>query len=112
MVFGIGSYTYEYVTRDTYGWAMKATAVRRNGEIIPIFKKPITDDGGKFSARGLLAAYNMNPEGSTAPPAYGLVQNTTEDSLNNCAYEKVFVDGELRIDPTFDEIRKRARAGL
>ena len=42
MVFGVGSFTYEYCTRDTNGFAMKATAVRKNGEIIPIFKHPVS----------------------------------------------------------------------
>src|SRR4029077_19947566 len=56
-VFGIGSYTYEYVTRDTYGFAMKATAVRRGGKIIDIFKKPVTDNGDKNSLKGIPAVY-------------------------------------------------------
>lgn len=115
MVFGIGSFTYELVTRDTYGWAMKATAVRNAaGEIVPIFKKPVTDDGGKFSHKGILAVYNdadtdVHPDN---PACYRLMQETNEDRLNNCAYEKVFVDSFLLIDPKFDVIRKRARAGL
>ena len=25
VVFGVGSYTYQYVTRDTYGFAVKST---------------------------------------------------------------------------------------
>ena len=54
-VFGIGSYTYEYVTRDTYGRAMKATAVVRGGKLIPIFKAPKTDTGGKKSHKGIPA---------------------------------------------------------
>jgi nicotinamide phosphoribosyltransferase len=110
MVFGIGSFTYQYVTRDTYGWAMKATAVRKDGEIIPIFKKPVTDDGGKFSHKGILAVYNESA--SDDPPSYYLVQNATEDQLNNCAYQKVFINSALMIDPSFETIRKRARAGL
>lgn len=54
VVLGIGSYTYQYVTRDTHGMAMKATYVEVNGEPREIFKDPVTDDGGKRSARGLL----------------------------------------------------------
>lgn len=115
MVFGIGSFTYEHVTRDTYGWAMKATAIRQaDGQIVPIFKKPVTDDGGKFSHKGLLAVYrdplrDVRPENMEH---YRLVTGATEEQLNNCAYEKVFVDGEILIDPSFDTIRLRARAGL
>lgn len=54
IVFGIGSYSYQYVTRDTLGWAMKATYVEINGEGHAIFKDPKTDDGTKKSHKGLL----------------------------------------------------------
>jgi nicotinamide phosphoribosyltransferase len=54
IVLGIGSFTYQYNTRDTFGFAMKATYVEVNGEGREIFKNPITDDGTKKSAKGLL----------------------------------------------------------
>lgn len=54
IVFGIGSYSYQYNTRDTLGWAMKATYCEINGDPTPIFKDPITDDGTKRSAKGIL----------------------------------------------------------
>ena len=52
VVFGIGSYTYQYQTRDSLGFAMKATSVTINGVEKAIFKDPITDDGTKKSAKG------------------------------------------------------------
>ena len=54
VVFGIGSYTYQYNTRDTLGFAMKATAGIVNGELREIYKDPKTDNGTKKSARGYL----------------------------------------------------------
>lgn len=54
IVFGIGSYTYQYATRDTLGWAMKSTYCEINGEGRAITKNPITDTGLKKSASGLL----------------------------------------------------------
>ena len=60
VVLGIGSFTYEYVTRDTYGFAMKATYGEVNGEARNIFKDPKTDDGTKKSAKGLLAVFKEN----------------------------------------------------
>jgi nicotinamide phosphoribosyltransferase len=54
IVLGIGSFTYQYNTRDTFGFAMKATYVDVNGVGQEIFKDPITDDGVKKSAKGLL----------------------------------------------------------
>jgi nicotinamide phosphoribosyltransferase len=112
MVFGIGSYTYEFVTRDTYGWAMKATAVRmgdfKTGPIIPIFKKPVTDDGGKFSHRGILAAYRTE-ESTDDRPDYFIKQESTEGELNNCAYEVAFEDGALWLAPSLSTVRERVR---
>ena len=53
IVFGVGSYTYQCNTRDTFGFAVKATHTVVNGEPIAIFKDPKTDSKKK-SAKGLL----------------------------------------------------------
>jgi nicotinamide phosphoribosyltransferase len=106
MIFGIGSFTYEFCTRDTYGHAMKATAVRRGDEVIPIFKKPVTDDGGKTSLKGIPAVYQDN-DGE-----YFVKDMQQPSALDHCAYKKVFSGskGNLLIDEKFDAIRKRARS--
>jgi len=57
LVLGIGSYTYEYTTRDVYGFAMKATWGQVNGVEKNIYKNPKTDRGFKKSAKGLLSVY-------------------------------------------------------
>lgn len=54
IVFGVGSYTYQYNTRDTFGWAMKATYAEINGVGRSITKNPITDNGTKKSHSGIL----------------------------------------------------------
>lgn len=54
VVFGIGSYTYNYSTRDSQGWAMKGTWCRVNGYDFAIYKDPKTSSSKK-SARGLLS---------------------------------------------------------
>ena len=54
IVLGIGSYSMGYTTRDNQGGAVKSTYVEVNGEAREIFKDPITDDGTKKSAKGLL----------------------------------------------------------
>lgn len=55
MVFGIGSYSYQYVTRDTFGFAMKATWCEVDGQGRDLFKAPKTGNGMKNSAKGRLA---------------------------------------------------------
>jgi nicotinamide phosphoribosyltransferase len=57
-VFGIGSFSYQYVTRDTHGFAIKATWAKVKGEERVLFKDPVTDDGTKRSARGRLVVVN------------------------------------------------------
>lgn len=53
VVFGVGSYTYQCNTRDTFGFAVKATYTEVNGEGLAVFKDPKTD-AKKKSAKGLL----------------------------------------------------------
>jgi nicotinamide phosphoribosyltransferase len=108
-VFGIGSFTYEYVTRDTYGFAMKATAVKRAGKIIDIFKKPVTDNGGKNSHKGIPAVYKTI-DSTGDKPEFFVAQGSKPEQLDNCAFQKVYSNGELLIDQTFAEIRERVRA--
>lgn len=104
LVFGIGSYTYEYVTRDTYGFAMKATAVRLADEIVDIYKKPVTDDGMKNSLRGIPAVYFME-DGK-----YEVFDGMVPEDLDNCAFRKIYSNGRLLIEEDFETIRKRVRS--
>ena len=55
IVFGIGATTYQRINRDTYGFAMKATFAIIDGKEVPINKDPVTGNGFKKSAKGLLA---------------------------------------------------------
>ena len=55
VVFGIGSYTYQYNSRDTLAFAIKATVVGVEDEIIELFKAPKTEgETVKKSAKGFL----------------------------------------------------------
>jgi nicotinamide phosphoribosyltransferase len=54
MVYGIGSYTYQHNTRDTFGFALKSTYAKINGEEKFLFKDPITDSGVKKSQTGMV----------------------------------------------------------
>lgn len=47
VVLGIGSYTYQYHTRDSLGFAVNATSVIQNGVEYPIQKDPKTDPDKK-----------------------------------------------------------------
>lgn len=98
VVLGIGSFTYQYNTRDTFGFAMKATYVEVNGEGRAIFKDPITDDGTKKSAKGLIQLNTENgkitlkDECSVKEEKHGLL--TT-----------VFKNGKLMNEQSLEDIR-------
>lgn len=98
-VFGLGSYTYQYVTRDTHGFATKATYVNVNGKGRSIYKDPVTDDGGKKSARGLLRA-ERDAEGKLI-----LLEDVTEEQEAGGLLETVFENGALTRFQTLAEIR-------
>lgn len=103
---GIGSYTYEYVTRDTDGWALKATGAARKNIVYPLFKDPITDSGSKKSIRGF-PWVEYGPTG-----VLQMVESPNPDVLDRGAYRKVLVDGFLVHETDFDTIRKNARKTL
>lgn len=55
-----GSYTYQFKSRDSLGFAVKATACIINGRLIEIYKHPKTDDGTKNSLKGLIRVEEEN----------------------------------------------------
>jgi nicotinamide phosphoribosyltransferase len=107
VVLGIGSYTYEYVTRDTFGFAMKATYGEVDGVGRDIFKDPKTDDGTKKSAKGLMQVYRNPATGKLALKDQCSWEEEAQGELKS-----VFRDGKLLVDWTLAEIRQRVRENL
>lgn len=82
IVLGVGSYSMGYATRDNQGGAIKSTAIEIEGTLIEIFKDPITDDGTKKSAKGLLKVnedLTLTDQCSTQEEKEGLLQIIFED---------------------------------
>lgn len=104
MVFGIGSFTYEYVTRDTYGFAMKATAVRRGDDLFAIFKKPKTDDGTKNSLKGI-PIVRFNEETNQ----FEVKDGGTPSELENCDFSCIYRNGKLFLEEDWETICERVR---
>lgn len=108
-VFGVGSFTYQYNTRDTFSLAQKLTAAVVNSKPYEPFKSPKTDDGTKKSARGLLAVVPTS-DGKD----YKLIEQASgelEKSEWNCL-TLVFRDGKLLKEYTLKEIRERLSSSL
>lgn len=103
VVLGIGSYTYQMVTRDTHGMAMKATYVEVNGEPRPIFKDPKTDDGTKKSAKGLLMVTRIGKD-------FELRDEVSRNEQKRGALELVFENGIAYNQQTLQQVRDTVKS--
>jgi nicotinamide phosphoribosyltransferase len=100
VVFGIGSFTYAYNTRDTYGFAIKATYVEIDGVGQEIFKDPVTDGGTKKSAKGLLKVTEVDGE-------FVLEDQVTPEEESGGSLQDLYVDGEFFNVVSFNTVRSR-----
>lgn len=132
IVLGIGSYTYQYNTRDTFGFAMKATygevfnqtmyneIISKNNGVITalellnctdckeIFKDPITDDGTKKSKKGLLCVTEAFSHIDGVIKNLGLIctdQQTWKQEQTGLL-QTVFKDSKMIRTQTLTEIRE------
>lgn len=121
VVFGVGSFTYQYNTRDTFGFAMKATYVELTQTVNDsgigetgtmdkqvtvgrnIFKDPITDDGTKKSATGLLTVYDNYEGGLT------LIDKASWETENEGKLQTIYKDGRFNNITTLTQIRERLK---
>lgn len=113
MVYGIGSYTYQHNTRDTFGFALKSTYAKINGEELFLVKDPVTDTGTKKSAHGMVAVVEKLPnqglqliEGMKEDQRDDWDKDKMDGFLSNDLLEDIFVDGKLVREQTLAEIRK------
>jgi len=104
IVFGVGSFGYTVISRDTLGFAMKATAGIVNGKEIQIFKDPKTDKGLKKSAKGFLIVLK-DEKGE-----FCLKDQISFKESQDGELKEVFRDGKLLIDQSLAEIRARVNA--
>lgn len=118
IVLGIGSFTYQYNTRDTLGFAAKGawfevaepcmeerclfhTCNSKCKKSYNIYKDPVTDDGTKKSLKGLCAvSQDKNGE-------YVVQTECTPEEENQGLLQVIYEDGRFYNTTTLEEIRKR-----
>jgi len=100
IVLGIGSFTYQYNTRDTLGFAMKSTYGEVGGVPFSFNKNPITDKGFKKSATGIS---RTNSQGELEDGLSSIDDITGPGSGMRLVYK----DSVLLVNESFEEIRKR-----
>lgn len=105
VVLGIGSFAYQYVTRDSYGFAMKATWGLVGDEPREIFKAPKTDDGTKKSAKGLMRHYR-DEFGN-----WKFQDGVDEEMEENTELPIVYEDGVITTE-SGDDIRRRVNDSI
>lgn len=95
VVFGVGSFTYNYMTRDTFGFAVKATATTVKGETLMLAKQPKTDNGVKKSAKGYITAYYSDKDSTKIVMEDNLDREEWLESLKDtyCIYRLKFFQG-------------------
>jgi len=111
VVFGVGSYTYQYATRDTFGFAMKATAGKVNGEYRDIFKDPKTDGGDKKSAKGFMKVVKDENDDYVLLDQQDGNEVMYGDRENDCLVT-VFSNGHLIVEESFANIRQTVDSEL
>lgn len=105
VVFGIGSYTYQYNTRDTFGFAMKATYAEINDQPVELFKDPVTDSGTKKSAKGLLRVEQEDGK-------FVLYDQQTPAQEQEGCLQTVYMNGTLVRKTSLEEIRNKVNEAI
>lgn len=104
IVLGVGSFTYQYNTRDTFGFAAKGAwfEVEENGVRtgFDIYKDPITDDGTKKSLKGRCAVHIENGE-------YVVKIQCSEEEEKGGVLQTIYEDGKFYNQTTLTQIRER-----
>lgn len=100
VVFGVGSYTMNYLTRDTFGIAVKATWTKVNGIEYDLYKDPVTDSGMKKSAKGLLRVEKQGND-------FILHDQQKWEQIYQGELDVVFDNGNLVTETSLSEIRNR-----
>lgn len=106
IVLGVGSFTYQYNTRDTTGYAIKGAwfeTLNEDGSRTEynIYKDPITDNGTKKSLKGLQKVY-LDENGE-----YQVKSECTHEEETQGKLQTIFEDGKFFNQTTLTEIRKR-----
>lgn len=102
VVLGVGSFSYQLMTRDTQGFALKTTFNICDGAPKMIFKDPKTGDGVKTSLRGNVSV-TYDGTNIRAKDLFDVLEPNVDGEM----LIEVFRDGELLVDQNFSDIKAR-----
>jgi nicotinamide phosphoribosyltransferase len=115
IVLGIGSFTYQFITRDTCGWAAKGAWFEVGNQKMSgisktsynIYKDPVTDDGTKKSLKGLVAVYQSSHDHKQNPNLIWCGTECTPEEEKGGLLQVIYEDGKFYNQTTLTEIRQR-----
>jgi nicotinamide phosphoribosyltransferase len=102
IVLGVGSYTYQMNTRDTFGFAAKGAWFEADGKAYDIFKDPITDDGTKKSLKGLIMVdkdHEVHTQCTWLEETKGILQT-------------IYIDGKFLNETTLTQVREKLDSAI
>jgi len=109
IIFGVGSFSYQYSTRDSHSIAIKCTAVASgygsDKRWKAVFKDPKTDNSGKKSAKGFLRMDLVDGE-------YVFTQDVSLEEEQGGALETVYENGKIMRMQSFADVRAVAKKFL
>lgn len=108
IAFGMGAGTLQLVSRDTYKFAMKCSAVQIGSIWQDVWKDPITDPGKK-SKRGRLALVKNMETSEYRTIRLDEEINADERNMMRVVYHNGPIESQYE---TFQNIRERAAKGL
>ena len=101
-----GSYSMQYKSRDTQGWAYKVTYAEVNGKPIMVYKDPKTSDGLKKSQRGMCVVYHdIEHYYVTGKDKITYSDGYTSENIENCAELSDGMIGHNLLEPVFENGR-------
>jgi len=132
IVLGVGSFTYQFNTRDTLGFAAKGAWFEVKEECkdicegyptcetskcktpeykaYNIYKDPITDSGSKKSLKGLCGVFQKDDEKGNN--VYYVETELTWEQENLGLLQTIYEDGKFYNQTTLEEIRNRLSPSL
>lgn len=107
---GVGSYTYQYNTRDSLGFALKSTHSVVEGLDRQIYKDPKTDnDKFKKSQRGMIYVYKDGED--ILYTDEHTIEELKDSKYRDNMLKLVFKDGKMVKEQSLKDIREKLHSG-
>ncbi len=100
IVLGVGSFTYQFNSRDTMGFAAKGAWFENDGKGIDIYKEPVTDDGTKKSLKGKCCVVQDDHD-------YIVLQQCDDYEEQKGLLQTIYENGKFFNQTTLTQIRER-----